>query len=53
MNDWGSGGGDYRNVIRIWAPLEEHEVRSARADPRFSPRSTVKFRMESGWRPEG
>lgn len=53
MNDWGSGGGDYCNVTRIWIPLEEGEVRAARVDSRFKPRSAVTFRNESGWRPEG
>lgn len=53
MSDWGSGGGDYYNVVRHWRLMEEDEFDAARSDPQYRPRSTLEHRQESGWRPEG
>jgi hypothetical protein len=53
VNDWGSGGGDYCDVTRLWRPLEKAEFGAARADPNYESRSTMLFRHDTGWRREG
>ena len=53
VSDWGSGGGDYSEVMRRWLPLEEDEFDAARSNSQFRPRSTLEHRDSSGWRREG
>ena len=53
VNDWSSGGGDYSNISWHWQLLEEDEFEAVRSDPNYTPRSSVEFKQESGWRAEG
>jgi hypothetical protein len=53
VNDWGSGGGDYSEVMRRWLPLRSDEIDAARANPNFRPQSTDEHRESPGWRRDG